>query len=85
GIQGALDAIKNDLTATAGPLTSSQKRLEVEKAAIAKDKDKLAAKDTVYREQLSAQFTRMQSALLAYSSTQSYLSQQIKLWTNESN
>ena len=85
GIQGALDAIKNDLTATAGPLTSSQKKLEVEKAAIAKDKEKLTAKDAAYREQLSLQFTRMQSALLAYSSTQSYLSQQIKLWTNDSN
>lgn len=85
GIQGALDAIKNDLTASAGPLTSSQKKLENEKAAIAKEQEKLTAKDTAYREQLSAQFTRMQSALLAYSSTQSYLTQQVKLWTNESN
>jgi len=84
GLQGALDAIKNDLTATAGPLTSSQKKLENEKASIADAREKLSAKDTAYRAQLSTQFTRMQSALFAYSSTQSYLSQQIKLWTNDS-
>ena len=84
GLQGALDAIKNDLTSTAGPLTSSQKKLENEKASIADAKEKLTTKDSAYRAQLSVQFTRMQSALLAYSSTQSYLSQQIKLWTNDS-
>ncbi|KKC25097.1 flagellar filament capping protein FliD [Sphingomonas sp. SRS2] len=83
GLQGALDAIKNELTASAGPLTSSQKKLEVEKEAISKEQEKLTAKDTAYRAQLSLQFTRMQGALLAYSSTQSYLTQQVKLWTNE--
>lgn len=83
GLQGALDAIKTELTATAGPLTSSQKKLESETSAIADAREKLTAKDTAYRAQLTAQFTRMQSALLAYSSTQSYLSQQIKLWTND--
>lgn len=84
GLQGALDAIKNELTSTAGPLTASQKKLENEKKSIADAKDKLTIKDSAYRAQLSVQFTRMQSALLAYSSTQSYLSQQIKLWTNDS-
>ena len=85
GLQGALDAIKSDLTASSGQLTVSQKKLENEKSAITTAKEKLTAKDVVYREQLTAQFTRMQSALLAYSSTQSYLTQQIKLWTNEGN
>lgn len=83
GLQGALDAIKNELTASAGQLTSSQKRFENEKAAITSEKQKLTAKDTAYRDQLTLQFTRMQTALLAYNSTQSYLTQQIKLWTNE--
>ena len=84
GLQGALDAIKTELSATAGPLTSSKKKLENETTAITDAREKLTAKDTAYRAQLTAQFTRMQSALLAYSSTQSYLSQQIKLWTNDS-
>ena len=82
GLQGALDSIKSDLTASSGQLTVSQKKLETEKSAISSAKEKLTARDTVYRDQLTAQFSRMQSALAAYSSTQSYLSQQIKLWTN---
>ena len=85
GLQGALDAIKNEMTARSGQLTTSQKKLENEKAAISDSKEKLTTKDTAYRDQLTKQFTRMQSALLAYSSTQSYLTQQVKLWTNGSN
>lgn len=84
GLQGALDAIKNELTASSGQLTASQSRLESEKAAIADDKEKLTTKDTAYRAQLTAQYTRMQSSLFALTSTQSYLTQQIKLWTNDS-
>lgn len=80
GLQGALDAIKNDLTASSGQLTASQTRLENEKESIADDKEKLAARDTAYRAQLTAQYTRMQSALSVFSSTQSYLSQQIDQW-----
>jgi flagellar hook-associated protein 2 len=82
GLQGALDAIKSELTASAGQLTASQTRLDNEKESIADEKEKLTARDTAYRAQLTAQFTRMQSALAAYSSTQSYLTQQVKLWTN---
>lgn len=83
GLQGALDAIKKDLTSSGGQLTVAQKKLENETAAITDAREKLSAKDESYRAQLTAQFTRMQSALLAYSSTQSYLNQQIKLWTND--
>lgn len=84
GLQGALDSIKSELTASSGQLTASQSRLESEKAAISSDKEKLTAKDTAYRAQLTAQYTRMQSSLFALNSTQSYLTQQIKLWTNDS-
>ncbi len=84
GLQGALDAIKTELTASSGQLTASQSRLESEKAAIADDKEKLTTKDTAYRAQLTAQYTRMQSSLFALTSTQNYLTQQIKLWTNDS-
>lgn len=85
GLQGALDAIKSELTASAGQLTASQTRLDNEKKSIADEKEKLTARDTAYRAQLTAQFTRMQTALAAYSSTQSYLTQQVKMWTNGNN
>jgi flagellar hook-associated protein 2 len=85
GLQGALDAIKTELTASSGQLTASQTRLESEKESIASEKEKMTTRDTAYRAQLTAQFTRMQTALAAYSSTQSYLTQQVKLWTNSNN
>jgi flagellar hook-associated protein 2 len=84
GLQGALDAIKTELTGSSGQLTASQTKLDSEKESITDEQDKLAVRDTAYRAQLTAQYTRMQSALSAFSSTQSYLSQQIKLWTNDS-
>ena len=83
GLQGILDGIKNDLTSTNGMLTASQSRLTNEKASISTAKDKLTERDTSYRALLTKQFTAMQTALRAYSSTQSYLDQQVKLWTND--
>lgn len=85
GLQGALDTIKTELTASSGQLTASQTRLDNEKKSIADEKEKMTTRDTAYRAQLTAQFTRMQSALAAYTSTQSYLTQQVKLWTNSNN
>ncbi|SDC96223.1 flagellar hook-associated protein 2 [Sphingomonas sp. YR710] len=82
GLQGALAAIKDTLTSSSGALTASQSALDAEKTSIAAAKDKLAARDTTYRAQLTTQFAAMQKALLAYSSTQSYLTQQVKVWTN---
>lgn len=84
GLSGALDAIKKELTASSGQLTASQTRLDNEKKSIADEQEKLTTRDTAYRAQLTAQYTRMQSALSAFTSTQSYLTQQIKLWTNDS-
>jgi len=85
GLSGALAAIKDALTSSSGVLTASQKRLENEKDSIATEQEKLTTRDTNYREQLTKQYTAMQTALLAYNSTQSYLTQQIKLWNNENN
>jgi flagellar hook-associated protein 2 len=82
GLQGALAAIKDTLTSSSGALTASQNALDAEKTSIAAAKDKLTARDTTYRAQLTTQFAAMQKALLAYSSTQSYLTQQVKVWTN---
>ncbi|RVT93966.1 flagellar filament capping protein FliD [Sphingomonas crocodyli] len=80
GIGGALEAIKTRLTASSGALTASQNSLDTEKKSISDAKEKLAAKDTAYREQLTKQYTTLQTALRAYSSTQSYLTQQIDQW-----
>lgn len=82
GLSGALAVIKESLTSASGVLTASQKRLENEKTSIADEQEKLTTRDTNYRAQLTKQYTAMQTALLAYNSTQSYLTQQIDLWNN---
>lgn len=82
GLQGALSAIKDSLTSSSGILTASQSALDAEKKSLSDDQDRLTARDTAYRAQLTTQFNNMQTALLAYKSTQTYLTQQIDAWNN---
>lgn len=85
GLNGAMKAIRDMLRASGGPLGVSDKRLKSEQADIAGDREKMDARDTAYRAQLEKQFMAMQSRLSAYSSTQSFLEQQVKIWTNGNN
>lgn len=82
GLLGVLSSIVTNLTSSSGALTASQNTYNDQKAEIATQEQALTDQDTSYRAQLTTQFTAMQTALLAYSSTQSYLTQQIKVWTN---
>jgi flagellar hook-associated protein 2 len=85
GIGGALDAIKAAATATNGPLASLSSRLSKETAAIAANRTKMETREEVYRTRLERQFGGMDARLGAFKATQSYLDQQIKLWTQSGN
>ncbi|TZG28942.1 flagellar filament capping protein FliD [Sphingomonas montanisoli] len=85
GIAGALEAIKTSLTASSGALTASQTRLDTEKKTISDEKEKLTVRDAAYREQLTKQYTSLQTRLRAYSSTQSFITQQIEQWNKSNN
>ena len=85
GLAGALTAIQTSVTSSTGLLTVAQNSLATQKTTLAADEDKLTQQDTAYRATLTKQFTAMQTALLAYSSTQSFLTQQIKAWQNTTN
>lgn len=85
GLGGAMQAIRDALRAATGPLTGSQNRLTAEAKAIAADRDKMEMRETAYKDQLTKQFTSMDSRVSAYKATQSYLEQQIKIWTNGNN
>lgn len=82
GLGGALQALRDSLRATSGPLASSSSRLTGETKAIASDREKMEARADTYRSQLIKQFTTMDSRVSAYKATQSYLDQQVKMWTN---
>ncbi|SNS43038.1 flagellar hook-associated protein 2 [Sphingomonas laterariae] len=82
GVGGALQAIRDALRASGGPLASSQNRLTTETKTIAEDRERMETREESYRVQLVKQFTTMDSRVSAFKATQSYLDQQIKMWTN---
>jgi flagellar hook-associated protein 2 len=82
GLGGALQAIRDTLLATSGPIKSTQARLTAETKTISADRTTLEARSTNYHDQLVRSFTAMDRQVAAYKATQSYLEQQVKLWTN---
>lgn len=82
GLGGALKAIRDSLLAAGGPIKSAQARLTKETQAIGSDRATLEARAETYRDQLIRSFTAMDKRVSAYKATQSYLEQQVKIWTN---
>lgn len=86
GIGGALKAIKDALrNATTGLLTTMNNTLTDAKTKLADQRTKLTSDQTAYSDRMTSQFTAMNSRVAAYKSTQSYLTQQIDIWTKGSN
>ncbi|PTQ11535.1 flagellar hook protein [Sphingomonas oleivorans] len=82
GLGGALQQIRDALLAPRGPLSRTQDRLAAEGKTISEDRIKMEMRQTAYRDQLVKSFTAMDSRVTAYKATQSYLEQQIAIWTN---
>ena len=82
GLGGALQSIRDALRARGGAFASAQERLDKEADRIADDREKLEATSSKYYNQLLTTFTAMDSRVSAFKATQSYLDQQIKIWTN---
>jgi flagellar hook-associated protein 2 len=85
GLGGALQSIRDSLRATNGAFATTQKRLTDEAAQISKDSDALNTQSDKYYNQLLTSFTAMDRQVSAFKATQSYLDQQVKLWTNGQN
>jgi flagellar hook-associated protein 2 len=82
GLGGALQSIRDALRARGGAFATTQERLGKEADRIADDREKLEVSSTKYHDQLLTTFTAMDSRVSAFKATQSYLDQQIKIWTN---
>lgn len=85
GLGGALQSIRDALRAGSGAFATTQKRLTDEAARISKDSDDLTIRSDKYYNQLLTSFTAMDRQVSAFKATQSYLDQQVKLWTNNQN
>jgi flagellar hook-associated protein 2 len=85
GLGGALQAIRDLLRASNGAFTTTSQRLKEEADRIAEDQAKLDSRSQQYYNQLLATFTAMDRQVSAFKATQSYLDQQVKMWTSSSN
>lgn len=85
GLGGALQAIRDGLSARSGAFATTQKRLTDEAARISRDSEDLTTRSDKYYNQLLTSFTAMDRQVSAFKATQSYLDQQVKLWTNNQN
>jgi flagellar hook-associated protein 2 len=84
GLGGALALIKTALAGTDGTLTSLQSTLKTQASTLADQITAAEAKLTVYHDRLVSQFSTMNTRVSGYKATQSYLTQQIDLWTKSS-
>lgn len=82
GIGGALSKISTYLNGDDGPLQSSQKSYEKTRDEFQDQLDKLNEKKADYSASLTKIYSAMQSRLLQYQATKTYLEQQIAQWNN---
>jgi flagellar hook-associated protein 2 len=83
GLAGALQVLRDGLRARSGPFAATQDRLSSESKEIAKDREALERRSETYYNQLLSSFTAMERQVSAFKATQSYLEQQVKIWTND--
>lgn len=84
GLGGALQAITDALTKSGGILDSLSDQFDETQDRLADARLKLESAQEAYKTQLTTSFTRMESQVTAFRATQSYLTQQIAMWTKQS-
>jgi flagellar hook-associated protein 2 len=85
GLGGALQAISDGLLGTNGALTAFTTTLNKTQSSLADQLSKLDDQVTVYHDQLVTKFTQMNTLVSGYKATQSYLTQQVAMWTKSDN
>jgi flagellar hook-associated protein 2 len=85
GISLALTAIKDVAVAASGSLESLGTRLGKRATVIADERAKMEEREVTFRARLEKQFGSFDARIGALKARQTYLDQQIKLWTNSGN
>lgn len=85
GIAFVLDAIRDKAVATDGVIDRVTKSLTDQKEALADQLEKIETRENAYYKRLEKQYGALDARLAAFKATQTYLEQQIKLWTNQGN
>ncbi|WP_137751382.1 flagellar filament capping protein FliD [Sphingopyxis sp. L1A2A] len=85
GIAFVLDAIRDKAVATDGVIGRVSKSLGDRKETLAEQLENIEMREDAYRARLEKQYGSLDARLAAFKATQTYLEQQIKLWTNQGN
>ncbi|WP_373488928.1 flagellar filament capping protein FliD, partial [Blastomonas sp.] len=85
GLAKAFENIRTALKAPDSSLTGAQKRFNTIATDLREMLEKVEEDSAKYREQLQATFSAMDRQLTILRSTQSYLDQQIQVWSGRNN
>lgn len=85
GLAKAFEDVKTSLKDPNGSLVGAQNRLNKIAADLTKMMEKVEEDSDKYREQLEKTFAAMDRQLTVLRSTQSYIEQQVSVWTNQNN
>ena len=85
GIAFALDAIRDKAVGANGAIDRVSKSLDAKKENLADQLEKIEEREDAYRKRLEKQYGALEARLASFKATQTYLEQQIKLWTNQGN
>ena len=81
GIGKALAMLNASVTAPSGSLASLSSRLGKQLNLVSDERARMEVRETAYKARLEKQFGNVDGRVAALKATQSYLDQQIKLWT----
>jgi flagellar hook-associated protein 2 len=81
GISAAFKALVTETTSENVGLSSLKARLDKESANLVKDRERMETREAAYAARLTLQYGSLDAKVGALKATQSYLDQQIKLWT----
>ncbi len=85
GIAFALDAIRDKAVGVNGAIDRASKSLDAKKEALAEQLEKIEEREDAYKARLEKQYGSLEAKLASFKATQTYLEQQIKLWSNQGN
>ena len=85
GLAGLMDGVRDKIQQKDGALASAKTKYEKLAESLSEQLDKLNEQMTDYQAQLSKVYTNMEKRLSAFKATQTYLEQQVAMWTKSDN
>lgn len=85
GLAGMMDAVRDKIQEKDGSLTLAKAKYDNLAKTLAKQLDKLDTQMSDYKARLTTAYSKMETRLTAIKATQSYLTQQVAMWTKNDN